>query len=234
MLHNLPHRHSPSKRPQGFTLIELLMVIAVILILTGITFGISRGVQNAQARAKTKAELATISQAIEQFKSRYGDYPWHDSSITDYPTPNGGDPTNTMLLFALTGRLTMELQGNGSIQVSKVDDKLSNLSVEKNPSFIDVTKFFTSGTDEIPTQLMDPWGNPYIYWYKWENTENSAMNNPSAECWDVFGYHLYSTGPNGESANTAIKAEIPNETKGILTDSFREVANAQGIIFAGE
>jgi prepilin-type N-terminal cleavage/methylation domain-containing protein len=110
MLHNLPHRHSPSKRPQGFTLIELLMVIAVILILTGITFGISRGVQNAQARAKTKAELATISQAIEQFKSRYGDYPWHDSSITDYPTPNGGDPTNTMLLFALTGRLTMELQ----------------------------------------------------------------------------------------------------------------------------
>ena len=60
MLHNLPHRHSPIKRLQGFTLIELLMVIAVILILTGITFGISRGVQNAQARAKTKAELATM------------------------------------------------------------------------------------------------------------------------------------------------------------------------------
>ena len=62
----------------GFTLIELLMVIAVILILAGITFGVSRGVQNAQARTKARAELATIAQAIEQFKSRYGDYPWHD------------------------------------------------------------------------------------------------------------------------------------------------------------
>ena len=52
------------------------MVIAVILILAGITFGISRGVQNAQARAKAKAELAIISQSLEQYKSVNGDYPW--------------------------------------------------------------------------------------------------------------------------------------------------------------
>ena len=83
MLYNPPHLYSLSKRQQGFTLIELLMVITVILILAGITFGISRGVQNAQARTKAKAELATISQAIEQFKSRYGDYPWHDSDDSD-------------------------------------------------------------------------------------------------------------------------------------------------------
>ena len=47
MLYNPPHLYSLSKRQQGFTLIELLMVITVILILAGITFGVSRGVQNA-------------------------------------------------------------------------------------------------------------------------------------------------------------------------------------------
>jgi len=56
---------------RGFTLIELLVVIAIIMVLAGITFGISRGVQNAQARTRAKAELAVLSQGIEQFKLRY-------------------------------------------------------------------------------------------------------------------------------------------------------------------
>ena len=235
MLHNLPNRHLLSKRQQGFTLIELLMVIAVILILAGITFGISRGVQDAQARTKARAELATISQALEQFKSRYGDYPWHDSDDEDYPTPNGGDPTNTMLIFALTGRMEMQRQSDGTLQVAKISDSMDNAVVVAKPKFIDFTKFSCDlDANGNPIQIRDPWGNPYIYWYKWEATENAARNNPAADKWDVFGYHLYSTGSNGSAANTAIKAEIPNQTTGALTDDFRAVANAEGIIFAGE
>ena len=218
MFQNPPHRHSLSKRQQGFTLIELLMVLAVILILTGITFGISRGVQNAQARAKTKAELATISQAIEQFKSRYGDYPWHDSE---------GSDTNQMLLFALTGRLVMEKQTDGSISVTSTPSQ-DDAEVIKRPKFLDDTKFSTqvdgSGNS---TKLLDPWGNPYIYWYKWEAAENVSP------VWDVFGFHLYSTGPNGNTSNDAIKTKI-NSSSGIFDDDFRDVANAEGIIFAGE
>ena len=109
MLASTPTKKSQLARRRGFTLIELLMVIAVILILASITFGISRGVQNAQARAKAKAELATISQALEQFKSRYGDYPWHDSDEGSYPS-SSGEVTNGMLLYALTG-----LVGHGAV-----------------------------------------------------------------------------------------------------------------------
>lgn len=222
---SLKHSRRHAKQ-QGFTLIELLMVIAVILILAGITFGISRGVQNAQARAKAKAELATISQAIEQFKVRYGDYPWHDSD---------GSDTNQMLLFALTGRMTMERQPDGSIVVDATVVDQDDPDVLARPKFLDDTKFSTNKDGSGNTlNLLDPWGNEYVYWYKWENTENAARNNPSAEKWDVFGYHLYSTGPKGDSANTAIKAEIPSETTGVLTNDFRDVANAEGIIFAGE
>ncbi len=228
MLYNSPHRHALSKRQQGFTLIELLMVIAVILILAGITFGISRGVQNAQARTKARAELATISQAIEQFKSRYGDYPWHDSNDSDYPKPSKpyhNEVPSVMLLYALTGRLVMERQTNGEIVIRKVADSLDNSNVKKNPKFLDHTKLSVSGSDSAPEALLDPWGNPYIYLYKWENTPGD---------WDVFGFHLYSTGPNGFDAHTAIKSEIPDKDTGVLNIDFRETANVEGIIFAGE
>ena len=219
MLHNPPHLYSLSKRQQGFTLIELLMVIAVILILAGITFGISRGVQNAQARTKAKAELATISQAIEQFKSRYGDYPWHQG--------DGGDSTdnNKMLLYALTGRMVLAdpspTDNTTEIAAIEVTDEAQ---IDKNPKFLDDSKFSTTKIGQSSTNLLDPWGNPYIYWYK---------RDDSPDDWDVFGYHLYSTGPKGNPANKAIKATI-NNSSGVLDDDFRDVANAEGIIFAGE
>ena len=216
MLYNPPHLYFQSKRQQGFTLIELLMVIAVILILAGITFGISRGVQNAQARTKAKAELATISQAIEQFKSRYGDYPWHKQ---------GEEDTNKTLLFALTGRMILAdpspTDNTTEIAAIEITDEAE---IDKNPKFLDDSKFSTTKIGQSSTNLLDPWGNPYIYWYKWDNSPNA---------WDVFGYHLYSTGPKGSSANTSIKAKI-NNSSGVFDDDFRDVANAEGIIFAGE
>ena len=219
MLYNPPNLYSLCKRQQGFTLIELLMVITVILILAGITFGISRGVQNAQARTKARAELATISQAIEQFKSRYGDYPWHQGS--------GGDSTdnNKMLLYALTGRMVLAdpspTDNSTEIAAIEITDQAQ---IDKNPKFLDDSKFSTTKIGQLTTNLLDPWGNPYVYRYKRDN---------SPDAWDVFGFHLYSTGPKGSSANTAIKAKINNST-GVFDDNFRDVANAEGIIFAGE
>lgn len=236
----------PEMRPRkfktsrsGFTLIELLMVFAIITILAAITFGISRGVRDAQNRAKAKVELAAISQAIEEYKSRYGDYPWHDSDVGEYPSEQflpgskqevNVDPTSTMLLYALTGRMKMESQANGALQVSKVADDLNDDEVVNAPKFIDIEKLSFSVDDENypeegnPSALLDPWGNPYIYWYKWEG---------SPDDWDVFGYHLYSTGPDGEEANDAIKGKI-TESSGVLDDDFRETADAAGIIFSGE
>ena len=200
----------------GFTLIELLMVIAVILILAGITFGVSRGVQNAQARTKARAELATIAQAIEQFKSRYGDYPWHKSGETD---------TNKTLLYALTGRLIID-DPNPNDGVSNIEAIIitDENQIKRNPKFLDETKFTTTEINGETTSLLDPWGNPYMYWYKWDD-------NPSS--YEMFGYHLYSTGAGGNTANNTIKTKI-NANTGLIADDFRDTANRAGIIFAGE
>jgi prepilin-type N-terminal cleavage/methylation domain-containing protein len=220
---------------QGFTLVELLTVFGIIAILVAISFGITRGVQNAQKRAKAKVELMAITQALEEFKAQYGDYPWHDSDDSDYPTPpNPEDPeetievTNVMLLYALTGRIKFDPQSDEE-PVSKLADSLEDEAVENTPKFLDISKFYTlEDVSGNPVALLDPWGNPYIYWYKWENDE--MQPNPP---WDVFGYHLYSTGPNGDEANQAIKDKgFEDMEKGILNDDFRDVADAEGIIFA--
>ncbi len=217
-----------ARRRKGFTLIELLVVISVVGILVSITFGVARGVKSAQSRALAKAELSVLAQALEQYKSRYGDYPRHDSDDGDYPTPDGGEMTNTMLLYALTGRMTMERVPDGpdrsKVEVRKVADELDDAQVIANPQFIETSKFQVNGDANEPNQLLDPWGNPYIYWYKWEN---------SSGAWEVYGYHLYSTGPNGAEANNAIKGKIDGTT-GVMDRDFRETADAAGIIFSGE
>jgi type II secretory pathway pseudopilin PulG len=194
------------------------MVIAVIMVLAGITFGISRGVQNAQARALAKAELSVIAQALEGFKLRYGDYPWHKQGEKD---------TNKMLLYALTGRLVMErttTNGNTDVNVNIIEDQ-SNAVVKARPKFIDDTKFSVNeDSSGNSIELLDPWGSPYVYWYKWSD---------SPDAWEVFGFHLYSTGAKGDAANAAIKTKI-NATSGVMDADFRNVANAEGIIFSGE
>lgn len=220
----LRQRSNPRSPKHGFTLIELLMVIAIMVILAGITFGIARGVYNAQARSTAKAELATISQAIEQFKLTYGDYPWHDSDTGDYPDPDE-DKTNAMLMYALTGRLIMERQSNGEVDVVMVDESLSDANVKKNPSFIDPSKFTYSGTDIAPEHFLDPWGQPYKYWYKWENAEN---DDPGT--WEMFGFHLYSKGADSLEDTT----KIADDGSGIIADDYRDGENNIDNIFSGE
>lgn len=194
------------------------MVIAVIMILAGITFGVSRGVQNAQARAATKAELAVITQALEGYKSTHGDYPW----AVD------GDE----LAKALMG--WMAFSGSGS-SVTFTAVSADDVPDKGPKSFIDSTKLDYSGSlpdaaNEEPGSgaFLDPWGNAYQYKYK----------NPANDDWEVFGYRLYSLGAKAEDPDEtedvkdAIEAEMDDD--GAWKDGFRDVANEQGIIFAGE
>jgi hypothetical protein len=136
-----------------------------------------------------------------------------------------------MLLYALTGRLSMERvaqNGNTTLVVSLVNEDLDHADVRNRPKFIDITKFsMQEDSSGEAVAFLDPWGNPYIYWYKWEAAEN---NSPT---WEMFGYHLYSTGAKGDAANNAIKTKI-NATTGVIDADFRDTGNDNGIIFSGE
>jgi prepilin-type N-terminal cleavage/methylation domain-containing protein len=176
---------------QGFTLIELLMVIAVIMILAGITFGVSRGVYNAQARTKAKAELATLAQGLEQFKSTYGDYPW----VSNTATSSGNITENgSRLLLALGGWMQWNYEG-GTKPVDLRIRRDFTPPLTKGDSYIDLAKFSVNkelSATAIPEGYwpLDPWGQPYVFAYRGPNTTS----------WDNFGYVLYSMGPDGVHA----------------------------------
>ncbi|MGZ0654216.1 prepilin-type N-terminal cleavage/methylation domain-containing protein [Coraliomargarita sp. W4R72] len=203
-------RHS---KTQGFTLIELLMVIAVILILAGITFGISRGVQNAQARARAKADLAAIAQALEQFKSVYGDYPTTENPATsDIPIKQA----NQRLVLSLRGEMVWTYDSGKVVgmETRVASDDYGN-ELNGGRVFINEETLNADAEYDGVAQFQDPWGNAYIYDY-------TRLNGS----WDNFGYILCSAGPDGNYES------VGND--GILTSTIRNHEDNIDNIYYGE
>ena len=68
--------YSSFRMISGFTLIDLLVVISVVLKLSRIALGISRGVQHLQACVQAKAVLTVIAQGFELFNALCSDCSW--------------------------------------------------------------------------------------------------------------------------------------------------------------
>ena len=60
------------RRRAGFTLIELLLVISVLVIIISISWVAGTNVMRKQTEAKTKAEILLLSNAVKQYKTRWG------------------------------------------------------------------------------------------------------------------------------------------------------------------
>jgi len=220
---NLPSAEVIQHARRGFTLIELLMVFAVIAILAAITFGITGGVRNTQGKAKAKGELAMISQALDSFKMTHGDFPWAAAD---------NEASAKELFKALLGWKTFDPAEN------EFRDKETAEVPEQGPdAFTDVSKLtyidiadssefnpdLTGNSAPNNHLLIDPWGNPYRYYYKKNATGD----------WENFGFVLYSIGPDG-------KDEIADDWDGVMTVAIREATDGGGDpvnldnIYAGE
>lgn len=62
-------------RKNTFTLVEMLSVVAVIMILCGIIFGVSSSVRSRSADIKTRTMLKEIEIALKECKQKFGYYP---------------------------------------------------------------------------------------------------------------------------------------------------------------
>lgn len=72
------------RNPKYFTMIELMFVIAILVILVGISWVAGTKVLRGQTEAKTKAEITLLINAIEQYNTRWGVYPHEISNATGY------------------------------------------------------------------------------------------------------------------------------------------------------
>ncbi len=167
-----------SKR--AFTLIELLAVIAIIALLSAITFGVIKGVQERAAIGQAKAELSVLAQALEEYKRQYG----------DYPQTGGKNPAAATLSTVIAAT---DAQACFFSALMGVGPKLDAFA---GKNFVDLSKFTleaaitvvpTSTTWPVANCFLDPWGRRYMYYYK---TVGSAT-------WTNASYVLFSTGPDG-------------------------------------
>ncbi len=172
---------------RAFTLIELLTVIAIIGVLTAITFGVVKGVKQRSYISQARTELATLAQALEAYKKQYGDYPQTGQSSTN---PNGAadkDDPEGQLFNALAGKLgprLTALQGRQFVELAKF--RLQSADPADLP---------TPGNDDaVDNALMDPWGRLYLYHYRTTAAGGGGWNRSS--------YILYSVGPDGNAGVT--------------------------------
>src|SRR5512135_3015670 len=73
--------NGPMSRPiirlnrPGFTMVELLVVIVIIALLLALLLPAINGAVRSARNAAVSAEINQLSQALADFKSKYGDYP---------------------------------------------------------------------------------------------------------------------------------------------------------------
>ena len=198
------------ERQRGFTFIEVLVVMGIIAVLVGLSVaGITYFLHTRMPAMETSNRLNKISGYINGWKLRFERYPPSDPKKIHKaaggkplpPMPDGFNVPIESLYQALTWP--------GAVEVSFAEDEKGNTDEDE----------FSKPTHagEIPYELIDKWGNPFIYieytqyalaaespliffngegeeveavpWRESENSENFA---------EPRGFQLFSMGEDGQ------------------------------------
>jgi general secretion pathway protein G len=149
---NSSHIHptkSPAPGQSGLTLIELLVTITVIALLAGLTLAAVGGVNQKANRDKTKAEIAAICNALEQYKSVNDSYPAAGAGGF-VPFAETGE---TIRPFFIANKISTNAAGELLDPYGK--EYLYKKPGDKNPASFDV---FSKGKDGA-TDTADDIGN---------------------------------------------------------------------------
>src|SRR5437879_3605973 len=121
-----PSRVAGARR--GSTLIELITVMIVIAILFAITLGMVRAAKQRANLARARGELAALTQALERYKSYYG----------DYPQTGGAAPATPIVAGTIVMSQAQALLLNALIGVYGPNNFVNRLN---GPMFIEISKF---------------------------------------------------------------------------------------------
>jgi prepilin-type N-terminal cleavage/methylation domain-containing protein len=212
-----PHAGGEGRlRRSGFTLIELLTVMAISAVLLSLSFGLVQAGKQRAAVGRARSELAALTQALEDFKRHYGDYPQTGNAQQASPVVSaniGNGQAQALLLNALIGvygpsNFSTRINGPLLIEISKFTLEVP-LTTATATTF-GVAQGTPPSKQVVANALLDPWGNRYMYYYRAAGAAGSQWRAPA--------YVLYSVGPDG--AHTA-----PSVASGLFTGTTQTTGN---------
>ena len=192
----------------GFSVVELLTVIAVMAILFALSFDMMRAAKQRAGTARARGELAALTQALEDYKRHYGDYPQTGNAPQAAPIVSatvGNTQVQALLLNALIGvygpsNFATRISGPILIEVTKFTLEVP-LTVARAATF-----GVPQGTPPLKqveaNALLDPWGNRYMYYYR------AAPIPGRPNQWRAPAYVLYSVGPDGQHTAPALASGL--------------------------
>jgi len=215
------------QRCRAFSLVEVLTVMGVIAILMTITVTLMRGGKQRSALGRARAELAALTQALEEYKRHYGDYPQTGNAAQATPVIAGvigNSQAQALLLNALLGvygpsNFATRINGPSLIELSKFTLEVP-LTTATATTF-GVAQGNPPTKQAVSNCLVDPWGNRYLYYYR----AASPPSRPVANQWQAPAYLLFSVGPDG--AHSA-----PNASNGLYTGTTQTTGTNADNIYA--
>lgn len=196
-----------SRRNHAFTLIELLVVISIIAILVGLSFPVYNSILESGKRKTAAAQIRLIELKLNDFRLENGFLP-PATFVGGAPPASSGeageydaDPKDPaylrsarVLFLALTGRTTFD-DGADSLGKSYYEPRPADIGAPAEASdAIDssVRSTYRDHSFDSGSYLIDPWGNPYGYYYDPENGDWKSYRSPST-------HDIWSTGKSTDS-----------------------------------
>ena len=153
------HRKASHQLKQGFTLLEVLVVIAIIAVLASITVGGIGFYKRKAAESKTEVFIASVSQALDEYKSDEGVYPTDGA--------DGSEGSSSVVYEALYG----DADGDG-----EVDDDAEAYLATLNPN--STGPALNVQESDGSYVLMDGWKNELRY-------RSPGDQNPDFDLWSA-------------------------------------------------
>ncbi|HEY1683888.1 MAG TPA: type II secretion system protein [Tepidisphaeraceae bacterium] len=167
----------------AFTLIELLVVIGIMAILAGLlTVGVNKAIKKAHI-VRLQGDLQTISQALEAYKSDFGDYPrlpaeektLNPGGMARNTSPVTYDTGTNILCWALIAPADAGTDGADGPGFTKTPAVKSGTTYtqqgRKYGPYLDAGKFktqqtypTTGNTPPVAYEILDMDGNPILYY----------------------------------------------------------------------
>ena len=164
-------------KKKHFTLVELMITIGILIILMAVSWVAGSKVLRGTKVKQTKADLVMLVNAVEQYKDRWGEYPFTNGNGQYFKFGEKLSPVKVGANYNGTRPMFIDYQKHSMESAINVGD-------EADPEFENYSDYNIQNPES--TYILDPYKNAYRYDYD-SSTET---------------YTIYSDGLDGDEVSS--------------------------------